>query len=232
MSSKHAELFAALAAPFEGDEVKVRSQQGRQLHYITARVAMNRLDSVLGPENWWDDYEAFGGGVKCLLTVRLPDGTTITKAGIGGITPMHDASDSDKTGESDAIKRAAVKFGVARYLYRDGVPDFVADYHGEPSQPEPPRQAPQRQHEAPRQDGEWKQYDGPPRSGKGLFAALKKLGDETGMNWIKYANDLAKLQDIRGRMVDWELNDVLLVWNEVQRKSAASQAAPDNERPY
>jgi len=49
------DLFAALAAPFEPQEVRVRSQGGRQLSYITARTAMNRLDDVLGPENWWDD---------------------------------------------------------------------------------------------------------------------------------------------------------------------------------
>jgi len=54
--TQHPDLFAALAAPFESSEVKVRSQSGRQLHYITARTAMNRLDSVLGPENWYDEY--------------------------------------------------------------------------------------------------------------------------------------------------------------------------------
>jgi hypothetical protein len=49
------DLFAALAAPFEAHEVRTRTQGTRQVHYITARTAMNRLDSVLGPENWWDE---------------------------------------------------------------------------------------------------------------------------------------------------------------------------------
>jgi hypothetical protein len=49
------DLFAALAAPFEAHEVRSRTQANRQVHYITARTAMNRLDSVLGPENWWDE---------------------------------------------------------------------------------------------------------------------------------------------------------------------------------
>ncbi len=49
------ELFSAMGASFEPHEVRVRSQAGRQLSYITARTAMNRLDSVLGPENWWDE---------------------------------------------------------------------------------------------------------------------------------------------------------------------------------
>src|SRR6516225_4250953 len=41
--SQHLELFAALAAPFENDEVRNRQQGGRQLQYITARTVMNRL---------------------------------------------------------------------------------------------------------------------------------------------------------------------------------------------
>ena len=40
---------------------------------------------------------------------------------------MADQGDDDKSGFSDAFKRAAVKFGVARYLYRDGVPGFVRE---------------------------------------------------------------------------------------------------------
>lgn len=137
--TQHPDLFAALAAPFESHELKTRSQQGRQLHYITARTAMNRLDSVLGPENWTDGYEPFRtAGVKCILTITLPDGRTVVKTGLGGVSDMHDESDDDKSGESDALKRAAVKFGVARYLYRDGVPTFARQPTA--TAPEPPRQ--------------------------------------------------------------------------------------------
>ena len=38
-----------LAAPFDLSEVKIRSQNGRQLHYITARTAMNRVRRDIGP---------------------------------------------------------------------------------------------------------------------------------------------------------------------------------------
>jgi len=78
--TQHQDLFAALAAPFERDEVKVRSYSGRQLHYITARTVMNRLDNVLGPENWWDEYIPSENSVLCRLSIRLPDGSTLTKA--------------------------------------------------------------------------------------------------------------------------------------------------------
>src|SRR3954470_11118167 len=125
--TQHPDLFAALAAPFESHETKIRSQTGRQLQYITARTVMNRLDNVLGPENWWDEYVPSENSVLCRLTIPLPDGSALTKADAGGYAGMADQGDDDKSGFSDAFKRACAKFGVARYLYRDGVPQFVRE---------------------------------------------------------------------------------------------------------
>ena len=125
--TQHRDLFAALAAPFDPDEVKLRTQAGRQLHYVTARTVMNRLDDVLGPENWWDDFVPLEHSVICRLTIRLPDGTILTKSDAGGYAGMADPGDDDKSGFADAFKRAAVKFGVGRYLYRDGIPKFARE---------------------------------------------------------------------------------------------------------
>ena len=126
--TQHRDIFAALHAPFEPEEVKTRSQGGRQLSYITARVVMNRLDDVLGPENWSDDYTPVDDhSVICRLTIRLPDGQVVTKADAGGMAGMADPGDDDKSGYSDAFKRAAVKFGCGRYLYRDGIPRFARE---------------------------------------------------------------------------------------------------------
>lgn len=132
MNTKFPEIFDALAAPFDDADIKVRpGDRGRKLSYVTARTVMNRLDDVLGPENWWDDYlpsPVGSQGVKCLLTIRLPDGQTVTKAGLGGVTLMQDPSDTDKTGESDSLKRASVKFLIGRYLYQDDkLPSRAAD---------------------------------------------------------------------------------------------------------
>src|SRR5262245_28310598 len=125
--TQHPDLFAALAAPFDPDEVRVRSQAARQLHYVTARTVMNRLDDVLGPENWWDDFVPLEHSVMCRLTIRLPDGSILTKSDAGGYAGMADPGDDDKSGFADAFKRAAVKFGVGRYLYRDGIPRFARE---------------------------------------------------------------------------------------------------------
>ena len=118
------DLFADLAAPFESRDVKTRVQGNLRFPYITARTAMNRLDEVVGPENWWDDYEHNEQSVVCRLTLRLPDGTTVTKCDAGGYAGMADSGDDEKSAFSDAFKRAAAKFGVGRHLYGDGIPAF------------------------------------------------------------------------------------------------------------
>ena len=105
------------------------------MRYITARSVMNRLDYVLGPENWWDEYEPHEDSVLCRLTIRLPDGSTITKADAGGYAGMQDAGDDDKSGYSDAFKRAAVKFGVGRHLYGDGVVTYPQPAAAVPAAP-------------------------------------------------------------------------------------------------
>jgi hypothetical protein len=135
-------LFAALASEFHPDEVKKRSQSGKTMHYITARTAMNRLDEVLGPENWWDGYVPGEHSVMCSLSIRLPDGQVLTKADAGGYAGMADPGDDDKSGFADAFKRAAVKFGVGRYLYRDGIPQFAGEVPaGREEEPEPAPEA-------------------------------------------------------------------------------------------
>ena len=212
--TQYPDLFAALAAPFDAQEIRVRSQAGRQLQYITARTAMNRLDSVVGPENWWDEYVPAENSVLCRLTVRMPDGSTLTKADAGGYAGMPDQGDDDKSGFSDAFKRAAVKFGVGRYLYRDGVPTFVRER--EPSiaaVPTPmaePAQAPEPS--PPARNGS------APRSGRAMFAWTKEQEQRHEVGLLKYLNSWAKLQEFPGRMVDWDADQVNQAHAEAVRK--------------
>jgi hypothetical protein len=220
MPTQYPDLFAALAAPFAPHEVKSRDHNGRHLLYITARTAMNRLDEILGPENWTDSYVASETSVLCLLTIRLPDGTAITKCDAGGHAGMKSQEDDEKSAYSDAFKRACVKFGVGRYLYRDGVPGFVTDRCGAvvapasepPAGPEPrrgpwgggggagpdPRRAP-----ASGGNGD-RTYDGPPRTGKALFAFLKQVEQERGIPILQYMTKWGKHNDFPARMIDWD----------------------------
>jgi hypothetical protein len=139
--TKHRDIFAALAAPFATGEVKTKPQGGRQLRFVTARTIMNRLDAIVGPENWWDDYTPLDKSVICRLSIRLTDGQVITKADAGGYAGMADAGDDEKSGFSDAFKRAAVKFGVGRYLYNDGVAN-LSDPPAPPAEAQAPATPP------------------------------------------------------------------------------------------
>jgi hypothetical protein len=144
--TKYPELWNALSREFRPQDVKTLPK-GKGLRYVTARTVMNRLDAVLGPENWWDDYPYISEtSVICKLSVRLPDGEVITKTDAGGAAGMADAGDDDKSMLSDALKRAAAKFGVGRYLYGDGVPTHHAGdeapmgtYEGDPPEKTYPR---------------------------------------------------------------------------------------------
>lgn len=133
MATQYAKLWADLGAPIPRDLVKTRSQGGRQLSYITARTVYNRLDWVLGPENWWETFEVHDKYVICHLSIRLPGGEVITKSDAGGFAGMADEGDDAKSGFSDASKRAAAKFGIGRELYGDG--NAVADLDRQPPPP-------------------------------------------------------------------------------------------------
>jgi hypothetical protein len=221
--TKHTELFRDLTAPFEGHEVKTRAAPGgRELHYITARTAMNRLDNVLGPENWWDEYVPSVNSVLCKLTIRLPDGSTVTKADAGGYAGMSDQGDDDKSGFSDSFKRACAKFGVARYLYGDGIPQFVepskTNGQEEPAAVSSENEAAAATNASPNQAVNRIPSGSLPRTGRALFAWTKDMEQRHAISLLKYLNGWAKLQEFPGRMVDWDNDQVALGYEEALRK--------------
>lgn len=111
--------FDALKAPFAPDDVKWRvgatngdKSKGLALAYLDARAVMDRLDSVVGQANWQATYSHALSKTVCELSIRCGDEWIIKSNGAG---------DSDIEGEkgalSDAFKRAAVLWGIGRYLY-------------------------------------------------------------------------------------------------------------------
>jgi hypothetical protein len=114
--------FKALQDFFEADAIEWRIQQAGEKHgrvwaicvpYVTNRAIQVRLDEVAGPENWRNEFRPGpDGGVMCGLSIR-----------VGGewVTKWDGAENTDvegvKGGLSGAMKRAAVQWGVGRYLY-------------------------------------------------------------------------------------------------------------------
>lgn len=136
VSDTYRTIAQALAKPFSIRELSWRvgsvaknTGRGQALPYIDARMVQDRLDDVLGIDAWHDSYiEVLSSGsiisVRCRLSVRLGD-CWITKEDAAQLDNIQDASRAEiaiKGAYSDALKRAAVKFGVGRYLYSFDAP--------------------------------------------------------------------------------------------------------------
>lgn len=108
-----------LHKPFPAAEIEWRvgstngdKTSGLALAYLTARHVMDRLDAVCGSENWQDRYEFHGPRTVCYLSIRVGN-EWVTKADGAGDSDV----EAEKGAISDALKRAAVKWGIGRYLY-------------------------------------------------------------------------------------------------------------------
>lgn len=109
-----------LKAKFNEDEIEFRvgatnsdKSMGLALAYVSARAIQNRLDEVLGFNNWKVAYKEVTGGYLCSLSIRVND---------EWITKEDGANETDfeaiKGGLSNALKRVASSgFGIGRYLY-------------------------------------------------------------------------------------------------------------------
>lgn len=103
-----------LKRPFPIHKIKWRKGGGsKELCYITARDVMDRLDQVVGPAGWRTDHKEVLGRIVCTLWLRGSDGEWIGKSDGADDSNIEAA----KGGLSDALKRAAVQWGIARYLY-------------------------------------------------------------------------------------------------------------------
>jgi hypothetical protein len=86
------------------------------LAYIDARDVMERLDSVCTPVNWQSEhFDAGNGKLGCRIGIFV-DGLWIWKSDGAGDTDF----EAEKGAFSSALKRAAVSWGIGRYLYDIG----------------------------------------------------------------------------------------------------------------
>ena len=114
--------FRSLQDRFPADQIEWRLQQAGEKNgrvwaicvpYVTNRAIQSRLDEVVGPGNWKNEFRPGpDGGVMCGLSVRV---------GEEWVTKWDGAENTDiegvKGGLSGAMKRSAVQWGIGRYLY-------------------------------------------------------------------------------------------------------------------
>jgi hypothetical protein len=111
-----------LQKPFPAEDIEWRVQRvvktgkGNKavvLAYVTNRAIQNRLDEVFGIGNWKNEFKEWRDtGVLCGISVKI-DGEWVTKWDGAEETRI----EAVKGGFSGAMKRAAVQWGIGRYLY-------------------------------------------------------------------------------------------------------------------
>ena len=83
-------ITEALSAPFEAKDVKFKPQMVKNnrclaMAYIDARLIQDRLDEVLGVENWEDGYKILpDGSVMCRLRIKLGERWINSRAYVAG----------------------------------------------------------------------------------------------------------------------------------------------------
>ena len=113
-------LHRALIRPFPVSALSWRlghttrdKAKGAMLAYVNARDIQKRLDDTVGPHRWQTYVdETPSGRILCRLSI-LVDGEWVTKTDGAGDTQV----EGEKGAISDAFKRAAVLWGISRYLY-------------------------------------------------------------------------------------------------------------------
>ena len=142
-----AQMARKLAAAFPPDKVKQkRGQGGRSMSYISHGLITERLNDV-DPEWSWRPlqtytYQGPDGRLHCEgVEVELTIGG-VSRVEAGGPQRQDGFANEVKNAYSDALKRAAMRFGVALSMWETLVDaefdeDVNPDYQAQAQQPQP-----------------------------------------------------------------------------------------------
>ncbi len=136
--------------------ITTRQQSGKNLSYLEGWYVIDRLNQVLGTENWsWyvtrlDILPGDKASVLCQGEIEaIIDGKTVRKSGVGfgsDKTNFNAGEMASKEAETDALKRAAMKFGrsLGLALY-DKTQEFVSEQQNTQAEPKERKTSPEAQ---------------------------------------------------------------------------------------
>ena len=135
-----------LMRPFDASQIRQRMGPGRKpLDYISGPDVIRRLLDATGNHFTWNVervqmvvQDTANGGSASLWIVHgtLSVDTLGSRSGVG--THPADSVEAAKAAETDALKRAALKFGVGLHLYEDDAGATPQPPQAQPS-PAPPQ---------------------------------------------------------------------------------------------
>lgn len=112
-----------LKAPFLDKDINWRVQQANItrngqpwaiiIPYVDSRAVQDRLDKVVGEDSWRAEFRHVNGGVMCDLSIFTTKNGWVTKSDGSDNTEI----EAFKGGISKSLVRAAVMWGIGRYLY-------------------------------------------------------------------------------------------------------------------
>lgn len=158
------QIWKELADPFPPELVRWRLQgkpaadgKARIVCYVDVRTVADRLNQVLGIDGWKTQVnvtDQANGVAHCTLSVWFPTRSEwVSRDDVGSESEQKDPGDRTKAAVSDSIKRAAVHFGIGRYLYTIGTFRVPVDGNGNFHPPELPLSALPESHRPLGQDG-------------------------------------------------------------------------------
>lgn len=216
MNERQLEFWRALCAPF--DHKVRRGSNGRDLDFISARQLYNRLDDVCGPSGWKIMFRPTERGIIARLSILAPKGADewewIAKEDGGGYAGMQQQGETNeeddfKSGFSDAAKRAAVVFGIGRYLYKDGIPNWLSgdaaprrSPHSESSGSQPSTTTPQSR------SSQSNNQIRLPASNRQLYPFLKNLEERYRVDIVPRVNAYAKSKNYPFKTTDLSAEQV------------------------
>lgn len=108
--------LSKLKEPFEMVRWKVQSNLPNNkclcVAYVDSRQVQERLDAVCGPGGWQDDYKEVNGHIYAGIGILI-NREWVWKHDVG----TEANTEKEKSEASDSFKRAAVKWGIGRFLY-------------------------------------------------------------------------------------------------------------------
>jgi len=118
-------IIYQLRAPFSFEEIETKiqvtsenKQMGMVVFYLNGRAVQKRLDAVLGPFGWSNTY------IPCQNNAQICSISLYNQERNEWVVKSDGADNSAvepiKGGLTDAFKRAAVLWGIGRYLYEIG----------------------------------------------------------------------------------------------------------------
>ena len=139
-------ILHELAQPLNPAHVCKRSASGKALSYLESHHVIARLNEIFGYDGWRDrvcDYDVVPGASKpmmrCTVEIEARIGDHwVTHCGVGAAICQSDKAESYETAlkdaESDAVKRAARKFGpqFGLELYEKDAPEHHGQWRAAP----------------------------------------------------------------------------------------------------